>query len=477
MKNTYDIQSLVSEFKWDEEKLIKKLLADWNPLFSPDNDFKSALDSKIQNKIKLTKEHQEEQAALDAVPRNLKWRFYLTWYWYAICTFLALFLIWFCTNIFTWTLNVPSKYNYIEEDQAFWNLEAWKELAYAVSDISASNFSYNNSYDEVEESIEEDSSNDAWIATTTNSVALAKTQALWATMNATENFLVNTSIWSNDIDIFMDDWFTYNETYRFAYKDKLFPKLSTEYPIYKSSGVLMWSNTPNQFLKNLKIWDVSFKSFQDLEIKKFEIEQDIDDGYTIVYDNNEQKLHFYPNSSWKANAYNKTLPSKKTITKNVEKNLKSLWVSLKNYWEAEISLDDFDENMWIVNIFYPFQIQWKSVRNPNYDEQIWMHIAYDLNLQKVVSVIWIDIATYDVSNYPVLNKKFIESEISQWWTYFRQGAIHENSTVILFKWMEIVYIEKQLESWEKVYIPAIKWTVTTSLDNYRGPSCIYEEII
>jgi hypothetical protein len=69
---------------------------------------------------------------------------------------------------------------------------------------------------------------------------------------------------------------------------------------------------------------VSFKSFQDLEIKKFEIEQDIDDGYTIVYDNNEQKLHFYPNSSWKANAYNKTLPSKKTITKNVEKNLKSL---------------------------------------------------------------------------------------------------------------------------------------------------------
>ena len=43
--------------------------------------------------------------------------------------------------------------------------------------------------------------------------------------------------------------------------------------------------------------------------------------------------------------------------------------------------------------------------------------------------------------------------------------------------MEIVYVEKQLESWEKVYIPAIKWTVTTSLDNYRGPSCIYEEII
>jgi hypothetical protein len=27
--------------------------------------------------------------------------------------------------------------------------------------------------------------------------------------------------------------FIFNQTYRFAYKDKLFPKLATEYPIYK----------------------------------------------------------------------------------------------------------------------------------------------------------------------------------------------------------------------------------------------------
>jgi hypothetical protein len=29
--------------------------------------------------------------------------------------------------------------------------------------------------------------------------------------------------------------FIFNQTYRFAYKDKIFPKLAAEYPIFKSS--------------------------------------------------------------------------------------------------------------------------------------------------------------------------------------------------------------------------------------------------
>ena len=71
------------------------------PEFSANESFKEKLDSKIQNKIKMTEKQKADQAAMDAVPKNLKWRFYLTGYGYAIVSFIALFLIIFCTNIFT----------------------------------------------------------------------------------------------------------------------------------------------------------------------------------------------------------------------------------------------------------------------------------------------------------------------------------------------------------------------------------------
>ena len=63
------------------------------PNFSAKEEFKTKLDAKIQDKIKITKEQQADQAAMDAVPRKLKWRFYLTGYGYAVVSFVALFLI------------------------------------------------------------------------------------------------------------------------------------------------------------------------------------------------------------------------------------------------------------------------------------------------------------------------------------------------------------------------------------------------
>jgi hypothetical protein len=63
------------------------------PEFTPREEFKEKLDAKIQDKIRITKEQKADQAAMDAVPRKLKWRFYLTGYGYAIVSFIALFLI------------------------------------------------------------------------------------------------------------------------------------------------------------------------------------------------------------------------------------------------------------------------------------------------------------------------------------------------------------------------------------------------
>ena len=160
----------------------------------------------------------------------------------------------------------------------------------------------------------------------------------------------------------------------------------------------------------------------------------------------------------------------------MEKDLKELWVSTKNYWDIEINVENYDESMWIVSVFYPLKFQWKEVRNPEMDERIWMQIDYDLNLQKVVSVIWIDIATYDVSNYPTINKSLIEKEIEKWWEFFNQWALHENSTIILFDNMEIVYIPKY-ENGTTYYVPAIRWETNPSVENYRWPRYVFQEIV
>lgn len=477
MTNKDQIKTIASEFKWDEKKLLEKLANEKAPEFSPREEFKEKLDAKIQDKIRITKEQREDQAAMDAVPRKLKWRFYLTGYGYAVVSFLALFLIWFCTNIFTWTLKVPTKYTYLEENKAFWSLEKW-ELAYNYGKDTASNYVYDD-YDDVdyEEDINETEESADYSTKSLNSLSkIAEPQSLWATITATEKY---DTLDENDIfsqNYLLNRNFAFNQTYRFAYKNKIFPKLAIEYPIYKASWVLMWSNTPNQVLKNLRIWDISFKNFQDLEIAGLYIEQNTENWYSISFDSQSQRLNFYPNDSRQAKEFNNKLPSNKQLIKAIEKDLKQLGVSTKNYWDAEIDTENYDASMWIINVFYPFKIQWKEVRDAEMEEKIWMQVAYDLNLQKVVSVVWIDIATYDVSNYPTVEKSDIEKEIEKWWGFFEQWALHENSTVVLFDNMEIIYIPKY-ENGITYYIPAIKWEVGTSPENYTWPKYIFQEIV
>ena len=484
MTNKDQIKTIASEFKWDEKKLLEKLAEEKMSDFVPREEFKEKLDAKIQDKIRTTKEQKADQAALDAVPRKLKWRFYLTGYGYAVVSFVALFLIWFCTNIFTWTLKVPTKYTYLENSKAFWSLENGN-LAYDYDVNNASNFTYDADIDDIdyeEDALEIEESDDYSIKSPNLLSKFAETQALWATMNATEKKLDSSDIWMEG-DIFSQDYllnsnrnFIFNQTYRFAYKDKNFPKLASEYPVYKPSWILMWSNTPNQVLKNLKIWNVSFKNFQDLEIVSLYIEQNTKNWYSISFDSNNYELNFYPNDTRQAQNFDGELPSKKQITKAIEIDLKQLWVSTKNYWDAEVDTENYDESMWIINIFYPFKIQWKEVRNPEMEERIWMRIAYDLNLQKVVSVNWIDIATYDISNYPTLDKSYIEEEIEKWWEFFNQWALHENSTIVLFNNMQIVYIPKYQDG-ITYYVPAIKWETSPSVENYKWPKYVFQEIV
>ncbi len=484
MTNKEQINTIASEFTWDDKKLLEKLAEEKLPEFSPREEFKENLDAKIQEEIKITKEQKAEQAALDAVPRRLKRRFYLTWYGYAVVSFVALFLIWFCTNIFTWTLKVPTKFTYLEENNAFWNLKNWW-LTYNYNTDKASNFTIYDDvdyFDNDEENIESEESIDNKIKVINAFSRTTENKTLWATMSSSESLMEDWDSLRND-EINSPEYllnpnknFLYNQTYRFAYKNKQFPKLATEYPIYKVSWILMWSNTPNQVLKNLKIWDVSFKKFQDLEIAGLYINQNTENWYSISYDSDSQLLNFYPNNTRQAQKFEDKLPSKKQIIKAVEKDLKQLWVSIKNYGEWEVDTENYDENMWIINVFYPFKMQWKEVRDAEMEERIWMQIAYDLNLQKVVSVIWIDIATYDVSNYPTLEKSIIENEIEKWWEFFNQWALHERSTVILFDNMQIVYIPKY-ENWTTYYVPAIKWETIPSVETYRWPKYVFQEIV
>lgn len=471
------IKTIASEFKWDEKKLLEKLADEKMPEFSAREEFKEKLDTKIQDKIKTTKEQKAEQAAMDAVPKKLRWRFYLTGYWYAVVSFVALFLIWFCTNIFTWKLDVPTKYNYLQENQAFWNLEKSK-LTYNYDTDRASNFSYDADIDDdyEKEDLETKESNDNSTKSSIFTSKIAETQTLWATMNSSETSGEVAEYDNYSPDYLLNGNFMYNQTYRFAYKDKIFPRLETEYPILKSSWILMGSNTPNQVLKNLKIWGVSFKKFQDLEIAGILIQQKTENWYSISFNKDSQTLNFYPNDNRQAKEFNGKLPSNKQITKAVERDLKELGIPTKNYWNAKIDIENYDETMWIINIFYPFKIQWKEVRDTEKEERIWMQVAYDLNLQKVVSIIWIDIATYDISNYPTSEKSYIESEIEKWWEFFNQWALHEGSTIVLFDNMQIVYIPKYVNE-TTYYVPAIKWEIKSSTKNYRWPKYIIQEIV
>ncbi len=473
------IKTIASEFKWDEKKLLEKLANEKSPDFVPRKEFKEKLDAKIQDKIKITKEQKADQAIMDSVPKKLKWRFYLTGYGYAIVSFVALFLIWFCTNIFTWKLDVPTKYTYLEESKAFWNLENL-ELAYNFDKDIESNHTYDADIEEEEDVETEESINSSTKSIAVGSMSkIAETQTLWNAISTITNYTTTSD--AGVYDIFSADYlenrnFIFNQTYRFAYKDRIFPKLSVEYPIYKSSWILMWSNKPNQVLKNLKIWDVSFKKFQDLEIAGLYIEQKTKNWYFISFDSDSQTLNFYPNDSRQAKKFDNKLPSKRQIIRAVEKDLKQLGITIKSYWDWEVDIENFDDTMWIVNIFYPFKIQKREVRDTENSERIWMKVTYDLNLQKVVSVIWIDIAAYDISNYPTLEKSYIEKEIEKWWGYFSQWALHQDSIVVLFDNMEIVYIPKY-NNWTTYYIPAIKWEVNTSIENYRWPKYVFQEIV
>ena len=468
--------SVSDEFKWDEKKIVDMFLCD-NPSFKADENFKKKLDSKISDKIRYTSEQRQDAETLSSIPRRLKWRMYLTGYGYAVCSFVALFLIWFCTNIFTWTIKLPTKYTYLDENSAFWNLVAWKQLVYNYNEDVPSNFSYDSSdvdnslFDDID--VEEASVFDSSTKTLSKSNSAVMTEAKWVS-NVVDDF--------SDSDV--GEWwyglfntFMYDKTYRFSYKSKLFPKLDEYYPIYKVDWTLVSYSTPKQLFKNLKIWWISLKNFSDLEMMRFEMSEKTENWYTIIFDNRTQKLSFYPNESWNASDFQWTLPSKKKIVKAVEKELKSMWISLKEYWDWEVNVDDFDENMWIVQVFYPFKLQWKYVRNADENKQIWMDIAYDLNLWKIVYVNNIDIAKYKASDYQTLEKSDLESKIEQWWSYFSQWALHEYSTLVMLDSMEIIYLEKVSNIWDIYYVPAIKWVISTSLENYNWPKIIFQEIV
>lgn len=466
------IKNIASEFNWDDEQLLNKMATEPNLEFSPNWEFKEKVDAKLQKKIALAKEQWQEKQELAAVPTKLKWRFYITWFWYAVCWFLVLFLIWFCTDLFSgWTIKVPHKYTYLSDSEAFW----------VYSNLWNITKSYKNWVDEEIETekvvVTED---DIWGTDLDRNIALKSvayntsawlvSQEMKANLNAVEEA-------SYDMFTILDKNVFFWQSYRFAYKNKLFPSLDTTYPIFKSEWVLIWENASNHVIKALKIWDVSFKDFSWLEISNFELTQNWDNWYNIMFSANDKKLSFYPNKTWQSVRFDGVLPTNKQILKAISKNLQKLWISTKNYWDGIVNTKDFDIDMWIIQIFYPFQIQWKSVWNPELQQQIWMNIAYDLNQQRIVSIIDIDIATYEASNYLTLDKTSIEESIEKWWNYYSQWALHENSTVVLFDDMEVIYLEKIAEDWTIFYVPGIKWTVSTSLEDYAGPKYIFQEII
>lgn len=410
----------------DSEKFLNNLSKENFPNFDMDQDLKENVTSKIKDKIDSVKSQWENQKIMEGIPRKIKWRLYCTWFLYAVWCFLILFLIGFCTNIFTWTINVQKKYSYLDQNENFGNLEdlTWNPNTF-----------FTDSENEVKE----------------------KTKSLLATLSP----LLGQE----------------EETYRFWYKNKNLPKLGLEYSVYRHNGVMIRSKTLNQYLKTLQIWDVALKNLSDLKIVSFELEDEAQSWYIIDFDAKLKRMDFYSKDRLsEPQTFTWELPSKKQIIKSVDKQLKDMNISIKNYGDGEVDYDNYDIN-WLIRIFYPLKIQWYNVWSAITEEQEWISVFYNLNTQTVWSVTNIDVASYEWANYSTINKADIESSIEKWWDYYSQWALHEWSTVVMLDPMEMVYVDERSEDGNHYFIPAIRWVVSSSMENYDGPDMIFQKII
>ena len=414
-------------FGKDEEKFIEKLSKEDKPEFLAESSFKEMVDVKIKDKIQVAQDQRKDQEIIKGIPKKIKWRLYCTWFLYAVWCFLVLFLIGFCTNIFTWTINVQQKYTYLDQNENFGNLEKlmWNPQTFFIDDDN-----------EVKE----------------------RTGSLLATLSP----------------LFGQE----EETYRFWYKNKNLPKLDLEYLVYRHNGVMIRSKTLNQYLKTLQIWDVALKNLSDLKIVSFELEDEAQSWYIIDFDAKLKRMDFYSKDRLsEPQTFTWELPSKKQIIKTVDKQLKDMNISIKNYGDGEVNYDNYDIN-WLIHIFYPLKIQWYNVRSAITEEQEWISVFYNLNTQTIWSVTNIDVASYEWTNYSTINKADIESSIEKWWDYYSQWALHEWSTVVMLDSMEMVYVDEQsIEDGNHYFIPAIRWVVSSSMENYDGPDMIFQKII
>lgn len=380
----------------------------------------------VESDVPNTKE--EKITSPEGLSNWLKWRLYLTWYWYAICSFVIIFLIAFCSNIFTWFITVDKKFNKLPDQTAFW------KLSWIGQDDTLDNTFENNS-----------------------TMLFPSISAVW--------------------DDFED------ETYRFVFKDKNFPKITETYPVYKKVWPYIKNKKILKNLNSLKIWNYNLKNFWDLELSHFMLVSPDDYWYRILFDWYWNSLTIENNNNyWFLSNFKWNLPKEKNIKKNVEKKLKEMNIKIENVLSPKLNSEDFEnDGMWYITLEYPQLINWKELLQDTKDDNfrpVSTYVGYDFVNDNILNVSNLEVAKFEVSDYLSIDIEEIKSKFENWWMYFNQQSLHENSTNILVDDIRIVYLEMyNLNDSCWYYIPAVVWKIITNIEWYNWPNYIYQTIV
>lgn len=208
-----------------------------------------------------------------------------------------------------------------------------------------------------------------------------------------------------------------NTTIYYHIWEQQIPKLSTNSLVGK---IKTWNSIElNQLIKHLHLpeFTVSLLKKSNIDIINF---SDRKLGYQFSLDLTKgkfwlEKQHFIPEDKLQKNKdqlpENNNL-SDKSIKKSIKKQISSFWLSLKYYWEPNITLDEYDTQK--VHLFYPKLIDKKTIRDKENLEQEGMFVSYDLQKQEIISLQNFQFQAYELSEYPITKtKKTVLDELSQ----------------------------------------------------------------
>ena len=199
--------------------------------------------------------------------------------------------------------------------------------------------------------------------------------------------------------------------------------------------MLFSQDTLSAALSSMKFGGLSLKKFPSLMFSSLQLVSEEDAGYRLFIDAEDARYSFY-DSQVVAEVDIPTL-SEKEVKKMLEKKLKSLGISLEGY--GNVVLEPSSDGRYL--LFYPQLLNGSLVYDPlsSVDRPLGMEGSYTPATDQL-SLMRVDIAGYEVSNYPVFSKEEVMEKIVTGGDYFDGGSRSTYAVGIKTAGPELVYL-------------------------------------